>query len=131
MVNPVSSGVPAAPEGLLFPEPEHIAMTPNPALAVTAATETFNSNITTADQRQKFPDHELNPLEKALKLVNSSMDAWSTGMRFDIDPDTERVVVSIVDSATGTVLRTVPTEAVLRVAKMIIQLQGKSINTQA
>jgi flagellar protein FlaG len=52
-------------------------------------------------------------------------------MRFDIDEDAQRVVVSIVDSATGEVLRTVPTDAVLRVAKMIVQLQGKSIDTRA
>lgn len=131
MVKPVSFGTLTIPQELLLSEPERMAMPPNPDRAVTAAAETFNSNIAADDRRQKFPDYELNPLEKALKLVNSSMEAWSTGMRFDIDPDTERVVVSIVDSATGTVLRTVPTDAVLRVAKMIMQLQGKSINTQA
>ena len=59
------------------------------------------------------------------------MQAWSTGMRFDVDDDAQRVVVSIIDSATGEVLRTVPSDAVIRVAKMIVQLQGKGINTQA
>ena len=59
------------------------------------------------------------------------MQAWSTGMRFDVDDDAQRVVVSIIDSATGEVLRTVPSDAVIRVAKMIVQLQGKGIDTQA
>lgn len=70
-------------------------------------------------------------LEKTLEQLNDSMQAWSTGMRFDVDEDAQRIVVSIVDSATGEVLRTVPSDAVIRVAKMIVQLQGGSIDTRA
>jgi flagellar protein FlaG len=73
----------------------------------------------------------MNSLEKALHLVNNNLKAWSTGMRFDLDADAQRIVVSIVDSDTGEVLRTVPSDAVIRVAKMIVQLQEKSIDTQA
>jgi flagellar protein FlaG len=58
------------------------------------------------------------------------MKAWATGMRFDMDPEAQRVVVSIIDSETGEVLRTVPTDAVIRVAKMIVQLQGRSVDTR-
>lgn len=71
------------------------------------------------------------PLEKTLEQINDSMQAWSTGMRFEIDDDAQRVVVSIIDSATGEVLRSVPSDAVLRIAKMIIQLQGGTIDTHA
>ncbi len=70
-------------------------------------------------------------LERALESVNDSLKAWSTGMRFEMDEDAQRLVVSIVDSATGDVLRTIPSEAVLRVAKMIVQLQGSGVDTQA
>ena len=70
-------------------------------------------------------------LEKALESVNDSLKAWSTGLRFDMDEDAQRLVVSIVDSASGDVVRTIPSEAVLRVAKMIVQLQGSGVDTQA
>jgi flagellar protein FlaG len=70
-------------------------------------------------------------LEKALEQANDKLKAWSTGMRFDVDEDTQRVVISIVDTDTGEVLRTVPSDSVLRVAKIIVQLQGASINTTA
>jgi flagellar protein FlaG len=40
-------------------------------------------------------------------------------------------VVSIVDSSTGKVLRTIPSEAVLQVAKMIAKFQGSGVDTQA
>ncbi|MER1966546.1 flagellar protein FlaG [Castellaniella sp. GW247-6E4] len=71
------------------------------------------------------------PMEKALDSVNRSLEAWSTGMRFEMDEDAQRLVVSIIDSATGEVLRTVPSDAVLRVAKMIVQLQGAGVDTRA
>ena len=70
-------------------------------------------------------------LEKTIASANDSLEAWSTGMRFDVDSASGRIVVSITDGRTGEVLRTVPTDAVLRAAKMIMQIQEKSIDTHA
>lgn len=70
-------------------------------------------------------------LEKALESVNDSLKAWSTGLRFDTDEDTHHLVVSIVDSTTGDVLRKIPSDAMLRVAKMIVQFQGGGVDTEA
>jgi flagellar protein FlaG len=67
----------------------------------------------------------------ALDKVNKAMEAWSTGMRFEMDEDAQRLVVSIVDNETGEVLRKVPSDAVLQVAKMIVQMQGGGVNTKA
>ncbi|HLR78925.1 MAG TPA: flagellar protein FlaG [Burkholderiaceae bacterium] len=84
----------------------------------------------TSGQQGNNPDAHPS-LDKTLEQLNESMQAWATGMRFDVDEEAQRIVVSIVDSSTGEVLRTVPSEAVLRVAKMIVQLQGSSIDTRA
>jgi len=70
-------------------------------------------------------------LDNALARINDAMAAWSTDMRFDIDPDTRTVVISIIDSASGDVLRSVPNDAALQVAKMIIRLQGHGLDTKA
>lgn len=80
---------------------------------------------------QNYPEPPKSSLEKALDSVNDSLKAWSTGMRFDMDKDAQRLVISIVDSSNGKVLRTIPSEAVLRVAKMIVKLQGSGVDTQA
>lgn len=103
---------------------------PEPAREVTPSSEIIgagNSNGHQASPEGKDGD----PLEHALKDVNNALQAWSTGMRFDIDPEAQRVVVSIVDSTTGEVLRTVPSDAVIKIAKMIVQLQGQSVSTSA
>jgi flagellar protein FlaG len=80
--------------------------------------------------QQSSPGQEL-PLERALKKINEQMQAWSTQMQFDIDPDTHRVVISIKDTKSGDVIRTIPSETVLNIAKMITKLQGGGVETSA
>ncbi|MGB3287882.1 MAG: flagellar protein FlaG [Burkholderiaceae bacterium] len=131
MVNPIASGVAAVPFGAPSAEFERPVSLPEPAVQVTKSSETLSNGSSTSAQRdgQDLPEG-LDPLAKALDMLNSNMEAWSTGMRFDVDPEAQRVVVSIIDAQTGDVLRTVPTDAVIRVAKMIVQLQGRSVDTR-
>lgn len=71
------------------------------------------------------------PLDKALEQINEALAAWATGMKFDLDDEAQRLVVSIVDTSTGDTIRTIPSEAVLKVARMIVQLQGSGVDTHA
>lgn len=74
---------------------------------------------------------EKSSLDTALEQLNQNMQAWATGVRFDIDPDTQRIVVSLVNNESGDVIRAVPSEAVLQISKMIAKFQGNTINTKA
>lgn len=130
MVNPLtptsSASMPMNPVALEIERPP----LPEPARQVTPAAEIIGAR-NSASNRAGYDESTGKPLEQALEDVNNSLKAWSTGMRFDIDPDAQRVMVSIIDSESGEVLRTVPSDAVIRIAKMIVQLQGQSISTQA
>ena len=70
-------------------------------------------------------------MEKALDEINDQMKAWSTQLQFEIDPNVHQVVVSVVDANTGDVIRTIPSEALLKIAKMIVNMQGNGIKTTA
>jgi flagellar protein FlaG len=131
MVDPIGSHIAAALPSLAPTDPERPASIAEAAVRVTPVNASVGGGFSAPGGLPTAGADENSPLEKALEHVNGNLQAWSTGMRFDIDEDAQRVVVSIVDSATGEVLRTVPTDAVLRVAKMIVQLQGKSIDTRA
>ncbi|HLS17395.1 MAG TPA: flagellar protein FlaG [Paenalcaligenes sp.] len=72
-----------------------------------------------------------NSIEKTLEQLNEKMRPWATGMQFELDPDLERLVVSIIDKDSGEVLRTIPSETLLQVAKMITSFQGHGIDTSA
>lgn len=130
MVNPINSSPHVVHVDLTSAElPSAIA---RPTIQVPPTTYAARTGTATAGNRHNAPETPADtPLEKTLEQLNNAMQAWATGMRFDIDEDAQRVVVSIVDSSTGEVLRTVPSDAVLRVAKMIVQLQGGSVNTRA
>jgi flagellar protein FlaG len=77
------------------------------------------------------PSDPQSSLERALQRINEQMEAWSTQMQFDIDQDTHQVVISIKDSKTGDVIKTIPSETVLNIAKMITKMQGGGVETSA
>lgn len=134
MVSPITPGITTA-SGAVAPiaVERPVAQQPDPAVRVTQSSNAeMGGDTTQAEQAKKNTVSDpANPFEDALKKVNESMQAWSTGIRFEMDEDTESMVVKLVNNETGDVIRQVPSEAMLKVAKMIIQMQGGSINTQA
>lgn len=130
-----SIGNPQDISGLGLMPSERPVAPAEPAGRVTSAEQShpgqFRQSGNNTPGMRQYPEPPQSSLEKALASVNDSLRAWSTGMRFEMDEDAQRLVVSIVDSSTGDVLRTIPSDAVLRVAKMIVQLQGTGVDTQA
>lgn len=83
----------------------------------------------TKEQQSQAKDTALaNPIDKALDQLNEKMKPWAEGVQFEVDPDLDRLVISIVDNDSGEVLRTIPSEALLQVAKMIANFQGQGID---
>lgn len=130
MVNPIVSGLSATAINPIASEPGRPAAIPDVSQQVTATMSSTNSNGSTQGDNP-LKNGSQSTLERAITHANNNLQAWSTGMEFKVDPDSNRVVISITDSKTGEVLRTIPTDAVLRVAKMITKLQEKSIDTKA
>ncbi|MCW0207753.1 flagellar protein FlaG [Achromobacter veterisilvae] len=102
----------------------------DPAISVTPAATATNSGAS-GNATSGQSDSQKLPLDKALEEINDQMKAWSTQLQFEIDPDVHQVVVSVVDAESGDVVRTIPSEAVLRIAKMIVNMQGNGIKTTA
>jgi len=80
------------------------------------------------DARLQPDDQEL---EQALRGLNEKLRAWSTNLRFEVDDDTSKVVVQVVDSATGEVVRQIPSEEVLNMSKALGKLQDLAFRTSA
>jgi flagellar protein FlaG len=110
-------------------EMQPLAQQPQAAVRVNQAADAF---LNSDSAKQQGNTGKQNPFSSdALETLNDSLKAWSTGLRFEMDEEAQRLVVSIVDNETGEVIRQVPSEAVLKVAKMITQLQGGGVNTKA
>src|SRR5690606_14993347 len=130
MVDPLSSNM-ASP---LVGQP-NAAVTPvraEPAVQITHMEGGRNGGNAAAQQGGTEARSDTAPTPKAVfEELNATMEAWDTGMRFEIDEDTQQLVVSVIDTKSGDVLRQIPSEEVLHVAKMIAQFQGKFINVKA
>ncbi|CAB3899834.1 MULTISPECIES: flagellar protein FlaG [Achromobacter] len=121
---------PLAPAAFASLPVSTVIATPDPAATATpapATTDSSSSGGATSDQANS----QKMPLDKALDEINEQMKAWSTQLQFEIDPNVHQVVVSVIDAESGDVLRTIPSEAVLKIAKMIVNMQGNGIKTSA
>lgn len=113
--------------------PAPIAAVPivaDPSVTVAPPAASTNSSGTDSATSEQSNSQKL-PLDKALDEINEQMKAWSTKLQFEVDPDVHQVVVSVVDAKSGDVIRTIPSEAVLKIAKMIVNMQGNGIKTSA
>ena len=113
--------------------PSPVAAVPivaDPSVTVAPPAASTNSSGTDSATSEQSNSQKL-PLDKALDEINEQMKAWSTQLQFEVDPDVHQVVVSVVDAKSGDVIRTIPSEAVLKIAKMIVNMQGNGIKTSA
>ena len=128
MVDSISSHM-AAPLGS-HTDVGATAQRPEPAVQVTRNEAARNGGDAAAGQGQEFAQLP-GTANEAFEEINAAMEAWSTGMRFELDEDTQQMVVSIIDTKSGDVLRQIPSEEVLHVAKMIAQFQGQLLSVKA
>lgn len=129
MINSVSSQTTA-----LVPLASPVEQNPGTPLPSAATTVTpVKETGTDTKLQQRWPDKRaaISDKDNALEQINSSLQAWSTGIRFKMDDEAQRLVVSIINNETGEVLRKVPSDAVIQIAKMIVQLQGNAVDVKA
>ena len=76
---------------------------------------------------------ELTPasLESAVGEINESLVGQSVGVRFEVDSDTDRLVVKVVDRDSGELIRQIPSEEVLRIAKLLGKVPGTLVSESA
>jgi len=70
-------------------------------------------------------------LERAIRNINQTVQVQASNLEFEIDPDSQRTIVKIVDQQTKEVLRQVPSEEVLSIAKALDQAIGLLIRQKA
>lgn len=118
-IRPIALGVQASPAPLERFAPN---ATPTPAATAPATRAAADPNVASAQ-------HE--PVDQAIKNINKSLQGFGQGLEFSVDTDSQRTVIKVVDLETKQVLRQMPTEEALDIAKMLDRVQGLLINQQA
>ncbi|KAF0815039.1 hypothetical protein IGB42_00116 [Andreprevotia sp. IGB-42] len=79
------------------------------------------------------PSQRQQSLEDAVKKLNDTVKVFSNSnsLQFSIDEDTGVQLVKVIDTSTKEVVRQIPTEEALTIAKAIDQFKGMLIKEQA
>ncbi|CAN7706682.1 flagellar protein FlaG [Cupriavidus necator] len=67
----------------------------------------------------------------AIGELVEALKTTSISLRFEIDETTHRVITKVIDKETGDLIRQMPTEEVLRIARAIDKLQGLFVSQAA
>ena len=70
-------------------------------------------------------------LDDAARRINEAVRRLASSLEFSVDETTGRTVVKVMDTATDTVIRQIPTEEVLSIARTLDRLQGLIIRQEA
>lgn len=85
--------------------------------------------VTPAGQAKPSPSKE--QVTKAVENINKTIQAASQNLEFSVDQDSSQVIVKVIDQQTKQVLRQIPTEEILEIAKSLDKLQGLLIKQTA
>lgn len=70
-------------------------------------------------------------LHQAIERINQSLSVSRQGIEFSVDPDSDRVIVKVVDRETKEILRQMPSQEALDIAKALDRTQGLLIKLKA
>jgi flagellar protein FlaG len=70
-------------------------------------------------------------VQAAVDKVNQALAESNRTIEFSIDPDVKTVVVKVIDQQDGTVLRQMPSQEVLNIAKALDRMQGLLVRSRA
>lgn len=98
-------------------------------LAATIASDQQQAKPATTLEKSTAPTQD--DLDQALQKINDTLDVFTNKLEFSIDKDTDIFVVKVVDRETKEVIRQLPSEEMLNIAKALDKLQGLLISDQA
>lgn len=73
----------------------------------------------------------LGEVRQAVEDINKSLQSLSQGLEFEIDTESKKMVVKVIDHQTKEVIRQMPTEDALRIAMVLDQVLGKLLSEKA
>jgi len=96
---------------------------PAPAAVVDAVAHAASDAAAAKQVQTATQQPSAEQLQTAINTVNRSLKNSNQNVQFSLDADTNKMVVRMVDAETGEVIRQVPSDAVLAIARSIDQYQ--------
>ena len=95
------------------------------ALSVARETPALPQVFKSAPQPESVqPAPTKEQVKEAVEEIQESIGKMATNLRFSVDEATGRTIVSVVDAETMEVVRQIPAEEVMKMARAIDRMQG-------
>ncbi len=98
-------------------------------------TPTTNTNNARSNEQGHFADGnsptKLEAIEQAVKNVNDFVKPINNSLSFNLDQDTGQTVIKVVDLSTQEVIRQIPSEEMLAIAKALDTMKGLLVQQKA
>lgn len=85
----------------------------------------------TAPQEAKSAEQSRSELEKAVKDVSEFVKTANNSLQFSIDDDLGVTVVKVIDTGTKEIIRQIPSEEMLSIAKALGSIKGLLVQQKA
>lgn len=125
------SSVNQAPISPLISDRALSASTPPSVTRNAAPAQSANPVNTTGKSSNASDASSRNQVASAVDKINQVIQASSQGVEFSINNDFNRLIVKVVDQQTNEVIRQIPSEEVLEIARSLDKLQGLLIRQTA
>jgi flagellar protein FlaG len=138
-INPVANliGLVAAPRSDgASARPAPTEVTPVVALGAVAgpttpAAQALQAGQAPVQQANREAERKPEDSEDLQRQLDDTLKDVQTSLRFRVDDEVNRVVVSVVDRGSGDVIYQIPSEAALQIAKRMAELGSGMINESA
>lgn len=97
---------------------------------VDSMNESERSTATKRGQEEKSKEQSREEVESAVEDINDFFESMQRTMQFSIDEESERMVVQIKD-ADGNVIKQIPSEQALELARRLGEVKGLLLEEQA
>ena len=97
--------------------PERVAPTIAPERLKSQADSIKEATVNEVDQNHA-------DYKKAVLEINKALEKIPTALAFQVDQNSKRFVVNVADVSTGELIRQIPGDAVLRIARQLESLKG-------
>ena len=87
-------------------------------------------NVTSTKAIPILPPSEAE-VKRSIDIINKFLQPTSDDIQFMQDSETGQVLVKIVDTATGKVIRQIPTQQIVEISKDLSRLQGLLVRDKA
>jgi flagellar protein FlaG len=101
------------------------------ATGATSGAEQISSATDTKMQEASTAPASLQEVEQAMEEVRNAIAPMAQDLLFSIEEDTGKTVIKVVDSSTDEVIRQIPSEEIITIAKALDNLQGLLLKQKA